>query len=110
MRLLTQLDETQTRSHAHVSQPVAGKCWAFVPKGKKGTIVFSGNKSARLVVPRHSDPAGEMTPGEKMPPCEGRYRVNYVLEGDPWSEQTIALLGPEFYIEEKHGGAAPTVT
>lgn len=38
--------------------------------------------------------------GDKLPQSEGRYRINYILEGDPWSEQTVALLGPEFNVTD----------
>jgi hypothetical protein len=39
-RVLQMSDETPTRPCS--GQPVAAKCWAFVPKGRKGTIAFSG--------------------------------------------------------------------
>lgn len=83
-RMMQASDETPTRSHT--SQPVAGKCWAFVPKGRKGIVTFSG---------------------DKLPAWEGRFRINYVLEGDPWSEQTIALQGPEFNIVDDKCAPCP---
>lgn len=83
-RMMQGSDETPTRSHT--SQPVAGKCWAFVPKGRKGIVTFSG---------------------DKLPAWEGRFRINYVLEGDPWSEQTIALQGPEFNIVDDKCAPCP---
>ncbi len=39
--------------------------------------------------------------GNKMPMQEGRYRINYVIDGDPWGDPTIALYGPEFSIVAK---------
>jgi len=53
-----------------------------------------------------ADPLVRTVLGSKLPRCEGKYRINYVIDGDPWSpEQTIAHHGPEFSMvaEDKQG-------
>lgn len=119
-RMMQGSDETPTRSHT--SQPVAGKCWAFVPKGRKGIVTFSGTLSfrasseviawaclllLRAKVTAYSSHARNVVVGDKLPAWEGRFRINYVLEGDPWSEQTIALQGPEFNIVDDKCAPCP---